>query len=275
MLQDNNPEIKKILKQLKQTELAYQMATEMSQFKAGFLARIAHELRSPLNSLIGLHQLILSDLCDNPEEEREFITQAHASALKLMKLIDEIVAVSRSEHGTNLLEIQPVHLTGLLQEVYKLTYLQAANHSLNLQISPLDPEIYVLADPRRLRQVLVNLISSTLDAMQEGTIQVSVYSSVTDRLVYIWIDGDFLPNTWSEPLNLLQSNQHKINLEQPTLSPGLNLYINQTLMELMQGRLQLVEAPQTAASEQASANIYRLQCSIPLVIPENVGLEQA
>ena len=53
------------LEQLKQTQLAYQLAQQMSQFKAGFLTRVSHELRSPLNSMIGLHQLILSDFsCD-------------------------------------------------------------------------------------------------------------------------------------------------------------------------------------------------------------------
>src|SRR5689334_21319694 len=65
--------------QLRQVELAYRMASEMSQFKAGFLARVSHELRSPLNGMIGMHQLILSDLCDGPQEEREFVAQADES----------------------------------------------------------------------------------------------------------------------------------------------------------------------------------------------------
>ncbi|MEW5858349.1 MAG: sensor histidine kinase, partial [Cyanobacteriota bacterium] len=56
MSQDANPDVTAILEELKQTQMAYHMATEMSQFKAGFLARTSHELRSPLNSLIGLHQ---------------------------------------------------------------------------------------------------------------------------------------------------------------------------------------------------------------------------
>lgn len=84
-------EMPPISQQLQQTQLAYFMAREMSQFKAGFLARTTHELRSPLNGLIGLHQLILSDLCEDPAEEREFIGQAHERTLKLLKLIDEIL----------------------------------------------------------------------------------------------------------------------------------------------------------------------------------------
>lgn len=135
-----------ISQQLQQTQLAYLMAREMSQFKAGFLARTTHELRSPLNGLIGLQQLILSDLCEDPAEEREFIAQAHERTLKLLKLMDEILNVARTEHGTNKLDIQPRPLIQILEEVHKLTYMLAANRNFPLQLLPADPEIYILAD---------------------------------------------------------------------------------------------------------------------------------
>ena len=61
------------------------MASEMSKFKAGFLARTAHELRSPMNSMISGLQLVISDLADDPEEERKFVSQAHSCALKTFK----------------------------------------------------------------------------------------------------------------------------------------------------------------------------------------------
>ncbi len=57
------------------------MAAQMGQYKAGFLARTFHELGSPLTSLISLYQLILSDLCDSPAEERDCIAQAQQSCL--------------------------------------------------------------------------------------------------------------------------------------------------------------------------------------------------
>ena len=109
-------EIEALKEELKQTQLAYQMAAQMSQFKAGFLARTYHELRSPLTSLIGLHQIILNNLCESPEEERQFLTQAYDSAQKLMKLIDELVAVSQAEYGTAQLEIRPLQLASVLAE---------------------------------------------------------------------------------------------------------------------------------------------------------------
>jgi len=173
MSQDPNPELQALRAELQKTRLAYQMATEMSQFQGGFLARTAHELRSPLSSLIGLHQLILSDLCDDAAEEREFIQQAHQSALKLVKLLDEVIAISKAEHGTNQLEIQPLNLAKILQEVYNLVHLQAANRSLNLQILPADPEIYILADPKSLRQLLATLVDAAIGVLRDGSITIS------------------------------------------------------------------------------------------------------
>jgi len=238
---------------LKQMELAYHMAQEMSMFKAGFLARASHELRSPLSSLIGLHQLIISDLCENPEEEREFLVEANNSALKLVKLLDEVIAVAKAEHGTASLELQPINLRHLLQEVHNLTHLQAANRSLRLQISPPPETVFVMTEPRRLRQVLVNLIDRAILKMQLGGIRVSMASTEDSNPVIIWIDVDYDPQKWVEPLDLLNTPAENISEK---LSPGLNFLLDQTLMEVMNSKIEIVVAE--------SPEITRFQCSIPL-----------
>lgn len=186
--QDTNGQVQKLRYQLQQTQLAYHMASQMSQFKAGFLARTAHELRSPINGIIGAHQLILADLCDDPAEEREFIAKAHSSTLKLLKLLDEIIKVSKTEHGTEAMEIQSVPLRQILDEVYDLTSIQAINRSINLEVVVPDVEIYALADPYRLRQVLVSLVDSAITPGYGGNICVSVHPSPETRCVHIWIE---------------------------------------------------------------------------------------
>jgi light-regulated signal transduction histidine kinase (bacteriophytochrome) len=244
---------------LKQMELAYRMAEEMSMFKAGFLARASHELRSPLSSLIGLHQLIISDLCENPEEEREFLVEANNAALKLVKLLDEVIAVAKAEHGTASLELQPINLRQLFQEVHNLVHLQAANRSLRLQISPPPETLFVMAEPRRLRQVLVNLIDRAILKMQLGGIRVSVanVAKMEDTtLVIVWIDVDCDPQEWVEPLDLLNTPAENISEK---LSPGLNFLLDQTLMEVMASKIEIIAAE--------SPEITRFQCSIPLATP--------
>lgn len=260
------------LAQLHQTQLAYQLAQEMSQFKAGFLARTSHELRSPLNGLLGVHQLILADLCESPAEEREFIAQAHTSALKMVKILDEILEVAKLEHGTQVMDIQPVQLAAVLDETYQLTHLQAQNRNLRLQIPLPDPELYVLADPRRLQQVLLSLVDMPILMMQEGNIQVSVHTDPAEDWVHIRIADDRPPATWQEPLELLQATQTQIPeitpaavkaaISQPTRrSLGMTLLMVQTLLDLMHGRLELLAVP----TNQESGTTC-VQCSVPIAV---------
>jgi signal transduction histidine kinase len=252
--------------EMKRLMLAYQMAKEMSQFKAGFLARTTHELRSPLNGLIGLHQLILSDLCEDAAEEREFIAQAHERALKLLKLIDEILKVSRTEYGSNKLDIQPQSLAEVLQEVHSLTYMLAANRNFTLQLLPPEPEIYVLADPRWLRQVLLNLVDTSITQMEEGSICISTASSHPSKFIHIYLDVPTSAIPISEPIDLIKF-EYKLpdtDKQNASFSPGMRLLINQTLLELMGGKLEIV----SLLSNESTEHFSRLQVSIPLMISE-------
>ena len=249
-----------LLQELKQIQLAYYKAQEMSQFKAGFLSRISHELRSPLSSIIGLHQLILADLCENPEEEREFIGQSHQKSLKLLKLIDEILNISKIESGSNKLDIHSFQLAEFLEEVYKLTYLLAANRNYPFTLSPPDPKIYIFADSRWLKQILINLIESTIEHKEAGNIYLSSHLSSTGNLVNICLD---IPNDAviiSESMDLMKG-ENPIFETNIVLSPGMKLLLNQTLIDLMGGKLEIL--PLTTKNK-AIAQLTRLQISIPL-----------
>lgn len=253
--------------QIKQTELAYEMAREMSLFKGGFLARTTHELRSPLNGLIGLHQLILSDLCEDPQEEREFIAQAHERALKLLHLIDEILNIARTEHGTNKLDIQPHCLAKILQEVNNITYMVAANRNLSLRVVLPDPEIYVLADYRWLRQILVNLVDTAINQMEFGSICLSSSSSLDNNTLEIFLDVPSHAVTTSESIELMKLgvDSAENNQDHIILSPGMKMLLNQSLLEMMRGKLEIVPCP---SSPETNQELTRLQISIPRLIPE-------
>lgn len=221
--------------------LAYRLAAEMEQFKATFLARTSHELRSPLNSIISLHQLILSDLSDSPEEEREFVAQAQAAAQKMLSRLDEVILVSKVQAGTTPLDLQSVQLSGLLEEVRTLTYLQAQNRSLRLEIDRPDSALYVTADPRWLRQVLLHLITSAIALMREGTVQVGVQVQPTTKTAQITVFDD-------RPASDSTSEAEQT---------GLNLMIDRMLLEQMQGKLELQTIGQT----------NRVRCTLPLAQP--------
>lgn len=239
-------EIDELKEELKQAQLAYQMAAQMSQFKAGFLARTSHELRSPLSSMIGLHQLILSDLCESPEEQKEFIAQAYHSALKLMKLIDEIVAVSKTEYGSNSLYLESLPLTEIFAEIDRLTHLQAANRNLQLEIVEPDAGVSVFADRSRLVQLIFNLIDSGISLANSGTVRLSNTKVTTDN-IKIEIDLECPATLWQESIATESDfSNHGLTeirdlLQTISLSPNMKLLMSQTLLETMGGTLELLD----------------------------------
>ncbi|MGC9526974.1 MAG: sensor histidine kinase, partial [Limnospira sp.] len=260
-----HPQIETLSEQLQQVRLAYHMAAEMEQFKAGFLARTSHELRSPLNSMIGLLQLILADLCESPEEEREFIQQAHDATLRMVGLLDEVVHVAKTEYGTERMNPQPVQLAPIFEEIHQLTHLQAANRSIRLSISAPDPTLHAIADRPRLKQVLLSLVDAAIAGMDEGKVRMSAHPSPESGYVHIWIDDQRPVGAWSESWDLLQStleakDPQLLDPENLTLSPGMRLLINQTLLALMNGRLEVLAVP----SDAELSDFTRTQCSVPL-----------
>jgi K+-sensing histidine kinase KdpD len=248
-------ETRDLIEELKQIRLAYYMAKEMGDFKAGFLARISHELRSPLNSLLSAQQLILSGLCESREEEREFIADAYSSGKKLLKLIDELVLISKIEEGRETYESLPVSVIDTLTQVYNITHLQAANKGLKLVIDIPKTDIYVLGDTLRLRQVLCNLTDLAINSTVTGNIEISTKFDENLKKVQIEIEGKFPEQINCEPMDLLTT---EITEKSPEvrLSDGMKLLINQTVVELMQGRLEMVTGSQPDRS--------RMQCSLPV-----------
>lgn len=270
--QQTDPSDSQCSQQLDEARLAYQAALELSQFQGGFLARTSHELRSPLNGMIGMHQLILSDLCDSPEEEREFIAQAHTSALKMVKVLDTILDVAKLSYSNSQLQLQPTQLAKTLQQVQQLTHLQAHNRNLRLHIAIPDEALYVWADPNRLRHALVILVDTAISQMQEGQISLTVHPDDPTQTVQLLLEDDRPPEAWSEATNGLSTVTPASNLTQPLTamadlsfpSPSLKLWLSQTLLQTMGSPLELL----TTSAQPGSASTphrNRLRCILPCV----------
>lgn len=249
-------------KQLQQTELAYLSALEISQFKSEYLGKIAHELRSPISTLVSLHQLIISDLCDSREEEREFIEEAYEYAQKLIGLIDQVVQISQIESGRIELNLQPLSVKEILAEVYNRTYLQVANRNLNLEISKVNEDLSVMGDEKKLVQALVTLIDAIVSKATVGGIIITVSNSSGSNLLSLNIDTPLTLKVWQE-LTLqktLTKDDVRQKLAPPQFSLGMKMTLAKNLLEIMGGQLQLQEL-----SSQVPANsLTRLQCLLPL-----------
>jgi hypothetical protein len=151
--------------------------------------------------------------------------------------------------------------------------MQAANRNLQLEIIYPEPEIHVSADPRRFQQVLVGLVHTSIAQMEEGGIKVWAASFPESEQARIWIDVQSQSHVWSEPVDLLATTPEIGTKPSETyeISPGLTLLMVQTLVEVMQGRLEVLTlSSEESTGDSASKNLTRFECSIPLAAPETV-----
>ena len=156
-------------------EKARAEAVALSQLKTQFLANTSHELRTPLNGIIGFLKLLIDGMADDPEEAREFILEAHRSALHLFSIIDDILDVAKIEAGKMQLDLAPVKLGELLQQVEDLTRVQVQSKRLQLQIQTIatEEEIIVYGNYQRLLQIILNLTGNAIKFTSEGGIRIS------------------------------------------------------------------------------------------------------
>ncbi len=157
---------------LEQATLA---AEEASRLKSEFLASTTHELRTPLNGIIGFLKLIIDGMADDPEEQREFIEEAHKSALHLLNLINDILDIAKIEAGKMELELGSVELEELFQSVENFTRSQAQqkNLSLKTKLPPTLTPIVLYGNYQRLLQVMLNLVGNGIKFTDEGGIVIS------------------------------------------------------------------------------------------------------
>lgn len=154
---------------------ATRAAEDASRLKSEFLASTTHELRTPLNGIIGFLKLILDGMADDEEEQREFLEEAHKSALHLLNLINDILDIAKIEAGKMELELGAVSLEDIFDAVDNFTHSQAQNKQLNFKIkhpSTLTP-ISLYGNYQRLLQVMLNLVGNAIKFTHEGGIVVS------------------------------------------------------------------------------------------------------
>lgn len=252
---------------VQETQLACERAIALADFQAGFLARTSHELRSPLNQIISLHQLILSDLCDSPEEERTFLTQAQAAIQKVLKNLDLITSVSKLAVGRTQPDLQPVQVSTLFTSLEPLIGMQAANRSCRLEIVEPEDDVYLYGDPHWLRQALVLLVEGAI-ASESRQIKIESQLPRADT-VEIWITHDGSPEAWQTALVSEDSSPEAELLagDSPiTLSLPFRLQLATQILLAFKGQMNVI-APGSPLREATQDNSdIRLQLVIPSAV---------
>jgi signal transduction histidine kinase len=148
----------RIKQRTQQLEIAMQKALAASQAKSEFLANISHELRTPMNGILGMMDLVLSSPL-SPEQQDQMET-AQGCAYSLLALLNDLLDLSKIEAGRMVLDKVPFNPRMLLEDAVKTQQASAAQRGvvLRTQIASNVPD-QILGDPLRLRQILANLLS--------------------------------------------------------------------------------------------------------------------
>ncbi len=155
--------VKKRTMALAQTNEALQAAKEIAdaanQSKSEFLSRMSHELRTPMNSVLGFGQLL--EMTELDEFQKDSVDHIMKAGRHLLRLIDEVLEISRIEVGSFSISLEPVAVSEVLEEAASLLPLLAKEHEIQVELDHPVPYL-VVADRQRLRQVLMNLISNAI-----------------------------------------------------------------------------------------------------------------
>jgi len=140
-----------------------------SRHKSEFLANMSHELRTPLNAIIGFSEVLADRMFGelNAKQE-EYLKDIHASGTHLLALINDILDLSKIEAGRMELELTDFHLPTAFDNALTLVRERATRRAITLEMSMDDRLGWVHADERKIRQVVLNLISNAIKFTPEG-----------------------------------------------------------------------------------------------------------
>ena len=146
---------------------------QQNKAKDKFLAHLGHELRTPLTSILGYTELLLDDKANAAMNQE--LSIIHTNGKHLLSLLNDLLDMSRIMANKLELARREVNLNGFLTDVHSLMNLAAKDKGLTMEVSSRnDIPDFISADPTRLRQILINLISNAVKFTDTGTIQVTV-----------------------------------------------------------------------------------------------------
>jgi PAS domain S-box-containing protein len=218
-------------------ESAKSAAEKANLAKSDFLSSMSHELRSPLNAILGFAQLMESATPSPSASQAESIAQILQAGWHLLKLINEILDLAVIESGKVSLSPESVSLPEVMSECQAMMEPLAQQHGIRMTFPQFDDEhsCFVKADRTRLKQIIINLLSNAIKYNQEqGTVVVDCTVSAPQRIrIRVADTGAGLP-----PEKLAQLFQPFNRLGQEAggeAGTGIGLVVTKRLVELMEG----------------------------------------
>ncbi len=218
---------------------AKEKAEKADRLKSAFLATITHELRTPMNGILGLTEL-LTDPELSKQESEEYTDLIHQSSLHLLKLINELIDIARIEAGETMVKQVDTNVNKLLQNLCAFFKLEIRKKGLCLKCNTglADSESIILTDHAKLTQILTNLVNNALKFTVKGWIEIS-YTRVNGTLeFYVKDTGIGIPSAMHEKIfeRFIQVNNP---LTKGMEGSGLGLSITKAYVTMLGGTIRI------------------------------------
>lgn len=234
-------------------------AEKASRAKSEFLANMSHELRTPLNGILGYAQILQrSEVITS--DHHQFIDIIRQSGEYLLTLIDDLLDLSMIESETLELNMRVFNISSILRDITSIFRLRAMEKGIHFRFDAQDIPESVFGDEKRLKQILINLLSNAVNFTDHGEVWLKVHycNNVFDFEV-----GDTGCGIKKNDLKMIfspfQQGKHK---GQSTEGTGLGLSICRKLVNMMHGYIDV-------KSERGKGSIFNVRLEIPPMPEEN------
>ena len=229
--------------------------TLSSRYKSEFLANMSHELRTPLNSLLILAHLLSENSDGNlTAKQVEYSRTIHAAGSDLLELINEILDLAKIESGTISVDLETLQFTDL-QQFLERTFQQVAQNAgldFRVELAPALPPA-MLTDPKRLQQILKNLLSNAFKFTEQGSVTIRI-APISDRptvltdsqtalLAFAVTDTGVGIAPEKQAVVFEAFQQADGTTSRKYGGTGLGLSISRELAQLLGGRIELTSQP--------------------------------
>lgn len=232
-------------------------ASKADSDRAAFLAAVSHELRSPLNAILGFAD-VLAEEVDGPlsPSAKEEVDQIRDSGAHLLELINDILEFSALEGGQLKLSKKAVDLAQIASEVVRELTITVGEKPVAVRVSADEP-VVTEADPKRVRQILTNLVSNAIKFTERGEVVVTVGIDRHVAFVRVLDTGPGIPH--NERLRIFEEYKQTQGERERKRGTGLGLAIANRLVQLHDGHIGL-------ESDVGKGSTFTI--SLPLTLPK-------
>jgi PAS domain S-box-containing protein len=217
-------------------ESAKYIAEKANLAKSDFLSSMSHELRSPLNAILGFAQLMESANPPPSESQTARISQILKAGWHLLKLINEVLDLAAIESGQISLSRESVSVSAVMAECETMMGPEAQKRGIHMTFPKFENPVFVKADMTRLKQIIINLLSNAIKYNRdEGTVVVECSVTAPERIrISVRDTGIGLA---SEKLTQLFQPFNRLGQEGSIAGTGIGLVVTKKLAELMDGTI--------------------------------------